>query len=253
MKRTKIVAANWKMNTLHSEAIALARDILAQTISVKDVIKIVCPPFTFINDVSILLQSEAGFAAGAQNCSAYEKGAYTGEVSAAMIQSLGAQYVLIGHSERRAYFNEKPEELLSKIYQALKAELKVIYCFGEMLNDRKTNQHYHLVEQQLKEVLSQVPKDKISNIVLAYEPIWAIGTGETASPEQAQEMHAFVRQCIGALFDANTAEQMSILYGGSCNANNAKALFSCPDVDGGLIGGASLKADEFAKIAKSFS
>ncbi len=253
MHRQKIVAANWKMNTLHSEAVTLATNILAQTRLIKEVRKIVFPPFPFINDVAILLQSEEGFSTGAQNCSSFEKGAYTGEVSAAMIHSIGAEYVLIGHSERRAFFKEDGEVLCTKMIQALKAGLRVVYCFGEVLSERKSGSHKNVVKQQLEQVLSHVSKEKTNHIVLAYEPVWAIGTGETASPAQAQEMHAYVRQCLVDLFDANTAEQMPILYGGSCNAQNAKELFACPDVDGGLIGGASLKAEEFATIAKSFS
>jgi len=252
MERKKIVAANWKMNTLHAEAITLATDILAKTRMVKDVVKIIFPPFPFINDVALLLQSETGFSAGAQNCSAFDKGAYTGEVSCAMIQSIGGEYVLIGHSERRAYFNEDSGILLAKAIQALGQGLHVVYCFGEVLTDRKSGQHKVVVKQQLEDVLSKIPGEKVEHLVLAYEPVWAIGTGETASPAQAQEMHAFVRQCVSELFDATTAARMPILYGGSCNAKNAKELFACPDVDGGLIGGASLKPDEFASIVKAF-
>lgn len=253
MKRKRIVAANWKMNTLHAEAVSLARDILAKTRAVKEVHKIVFPPFPFINDVSILLQSEEGFSTGAQNCSSWEKGAFTGEVSASMIQSVGAEYVLLGHSERRAYFKEDGEVLTEKMNQAHQAGLNVVYCCGESLSERKSGLHQKVIAQQLQELLSKVQNENIDRLVLAYEPVWAIGTGETASPEQAQEMHAFVRQCVANLFDASVAEQMPILYGGSCNATNARELFACPDVDGGLIGGASLKADEFATIVKSFA
>lgn len=252
MERKKIVAANWKMNTLHAEAITLAKDILTMTRLVQDVEKIIFPPFPFINDVALLLQSEAGFSTGAQNCSAYEKGAYTGEVSSAMIQSVGAEYVLVGHSERRAYFKEDAEVLVAKVHQALAKNLNVVYCFGEVLSERKAEQHQAVVKKQLQEVITQVPKEKMNHMVLAYEPVWAIGTGETASPAQAQEMHGFVRQCLVEIVDAETAARMPILYGGSCNAQNAKDLFACPDVDGGLIGGASLKPQEFATIIKAF-
>lgn len=240
------------MNTLHAEAITLAKDILTKTRLVKDVEKIIFPPFPFINDVALLLQSDSGFSTGAQNCSAYEKGAYTGEVSSAMIQSIGAEYVLIGHSERRAYFKEDAQALIAKMHQALKHNLKPVFCFGEVLTERKSNQHQTVVKQQLHEVLSQVPKNKAQQLVLAYEPVWAIGTGETASPAQAQEMHAFVRQCLMNFFEPDMVANMPILYGGSCNAENAQELFACPDVDGGLIGGASLKPDEFAAIVSAF-
>jgi triosephosphate isomerase (TIM) len=252
MDRKKIVAANWKMNTLHAEAITLAQDILTKTRMVRDVEKIIFPPFPFINDVAILLQSEEGFSTGAQNCSAFEKGAYTGEVSSAMIHSIGGEYVLVGHSERRAYFKEDAPCLLAKAIQAFGQGLKVVYCFGEVLAERRSGQHQAVVKQQLHDLLSKIPREKIEHLVLAYEPVWAIGTGETASPAQAQEMHAFVRQCLTELFDATTAAHIPILYGGSCNAQNAKELFACTDVDGGLIGGASLKPDEFASIVRSF-
>jgi triosephosphate isomerase (TIM) len=252
MSRKKIVAGNWKMNTLYSDAMALAGNILAKTAALKDVEKIIFPPYPFINDVAILLQSQSGFSTGAQNCSAFEKGAFTGEVSAPMIKSIGANYVLIGHSERRAYFKEDAEALASKAEQAFRAGLKVVYCFGEALAERKSGAHQSVVKAQLQEVLSKLPQEKLSDLLLAYEPVWAIGTGETASPAQAQEMHGFVRNCLVELFNKGAAEQIPILYGGSCNARNAEALFNCPDVDGGLIGGASLNADEFAEIVKSF-
>lgn len=252
MDRKKIVAANWKMNTLHAEAITLAKDILTRTRLVRGVEKIIFPPLPFLNDVALLLQSEEGFSTGAQNCSAFEKGAYTGEVSSSMIKSVGAEYVLIGHSERRSYFKEEAEALVAKVQRALEQHLKVVYCFGEVLSERRAGQHQTVVKQQLQEVLSKIEKEKMDWVVLAYEPVWAIGTGETASPAQAQEMHAFVRQCLAELFDDAIAAHMPILYGGSCNAQNAKELFACPDVDGGLIGGASLKPDEFAIIVSAF-
>lgn len=240
------------MNTLYSDAIALAGNILAKTSAFKDIEKIIFPPFPFINDVAILLQSQPGFYTGAQNCSSFEKGAFTGEVSAPMLKSIGANYVLIGHSERRAYFKEDAKTLSLKIEQAFQAGLNVVYCFGEALAERKSGVHQRIVKTQLQEILSVMPQDKISDLVLAYEPVWAIGTGETATPPQAQDMHAFVRNCLVELFNKEVAEQIPILYGGSCNARNARELFNCPDVDGGLIGGASLNADEFSEIVKSF-
>jgi len=169
-----------------------------------------------------------------------------------MLKSISCDYVLIGHSERRRYFNETSEQIILKIEQALLADLKIIFCFGENLEHRKSNSHFNIVKTQLNEVLSRLPKDKINQLVLAYEPVWAIGTGETASPVQAQEMHLYIRTVIAQMFSEELAQHISILYGGSCNSQNAKELFDCPDVDGGLIGGASLIGPEFCKIINSF-
>ena len=253
MKRKKIVAGNWKMNLDQAEANALVNAIQLKADKSSDVVRIIIPAYPFISSVSELLKSSKDFFVGAQNCSEHEKGAYTGEVSASMLQSIGCKYVLVGHSERRAFFDEKNALLLKKIERALAANLHVIFCFGEVLHERKNNLHFQTVKTQLTEVLKHFPKDKLEQLVLAYEPVWAIGTGETASPEQAQEMHAYVRTVIEELFSKEAAETISILYGGSCNAKNAKELFSCKDVDGGLIGGASLIADDFCTIIKSFS
>jgi triosephosphate isomerase len=187
-----------------------------------------------------------------QNFSEFKFGAYTGEVSADMLKSISCDYVLVGHSERRRYFNETSEQFILKIEQALLADLKIIFCFGENLEHRKSNSHFNIVKTQLNEVLSRLPKDKINQLVLAYEPVWAIGTGETASPVQAQEMHLYIRTVIAQMFSEELAQHISILYGGSCNSQNAKELFDCPDVDGGLIGGASLIGPEFCKIINSF-
>ena len=239
------------MNTTANEATNLVKDILSKN-TAADVVKIFFPPFPFIGPVADLIQSNKQFAVGAQNCSQHEKGAYTGEVSANMIHSLGATYVLVGHSERRQYFHESAEELIEKINRALANHLHVIFCFGEQLAERKSAKHFETVKQQLIDVLPKLPQGSLQTMVLAYEPVWAIGTGETASPEQAQEMHAFVRKQIGVMFGDSAAQNISILYGGSCNAQNAKQLFACADVDGGLIGGASLKAEDFCSIINSY-
>jgi triosephosphate isomerase len=252
MSRKKIVAGNWKMNTDWMEAFDLATAIRDQSIDIDGVEKIIFPPFPYLQMLNLVLKEGNNFYIGAQNCSEHAKGAFTGEVSAAMLHSSGCDYVLIGHSERRTYFSESNDQLRAKIDQALNNNLHIIFCFGEQLNERKSNDHFETVKKQLHEVLDHFPKDKTNRLVLAYEPVWAIGTGETASPAQAQEMHAFVRKTIASVFSQEVTDKMPILYGGSCNAQNAKDLFSCPDVDGGLIGGASLKAEEFCVIMKSF-
>lgn len=252
MKRKKIVAGNWKMNLNHLEATDLVKALKARSELNSEVEKILIPAFPFIAAVQNSLKGSTKFFVGAQNCSEHEKGAFTGEVSASMLQSIGCSYVLVGHSERRAYFSETNAQLIKKIEKALAANLKVIFCFGEQLKERKNNFHFHTVKIQLEEVLKHYPKEKIDQLVLAYEPVWAIGTGETASPEQAQEIHAYVRTVLVEIFSKEAAESISILYGGSCNAKNAKELFSCIDVDGGLIGGASLIADDFCSIINSF-
>lgn len=250
--RRKIVAGNWKMNNTAAESEELIHNIIRLLKENPEVEKIVFPPFTSIEAVNNILAMEENFFVGAQNCSEFDKGAYTGEISAKMLSSVGCNYVLAGHSERRSFFNETSVQLIRKIEQALIHDLKIIFCFGEQSADRKNNQHFETVKKQLEEVLTVFPPHKTSELVLAYEPVWAIGTGETASPAQAQEMHAFVRKTIGDIFSLQVANDISILYGGSCNAQNAKELFACADVDGGLIGGASLKAEDFCKITESF-
>lgn len=240
------------MNTDLNEASKLASAIRDNSKDIKGVEKIIFPPFTFLLALNELVKNDGVLAIGAQNCSEHDKGAYTGEVSASMLRSVGCNYVLVGHSERRTYFAETPEQLIGKIKIALQNNLNVVFCFGEQLLERKSAKHFETVKQQLEAVLTSFPQEKISNLVLAYEPVWAIGTGETATPAQAQEMHAFIRKTLTTVFSKEIAEQMPILYGGSCNAQNAKDLFACPDVDGGLIGGASLKAEDFCTIMKSF-
>lgn len=251
MSRAKIVAGNWKMNKTLSEAIELVSGVLKMH-GDNTVTKIVFPPYPFLSAVSSFLGATNNFYVGAQNCNENTAGAFTGEVSAAMLKSVGCKYVLIGHSERREYFSETDQQLISKLKLALENNLKPVFCFGEKLAERKNNSHFKVVSEQLKNVLSSFSDKDLSQLILAYEPVWAIGTGETATPQQAQEMHQHVRQTIKELFSADVALQIPILYGGSCNAQNASELFACADIDGGLIGGASLKADDFCKIIRSF-
>jgi len=252
MGRKKIVAGNWKMNTNFDEAISLINTIKTQAKQFSQVEKIIFPPFVFLQTAATNLLNETNFFVGAQNCSEHIKGAYTGEVSAEMLSSVACKYVLVGHSERRTFFKETDGQLILKIQHALNNNLKVIFCFGEQLEERKHGKHFDTVKLQLENVLKSFSEEQLKNIYLAYEPVWAIGTGETATPAQAQEMHAYIRRVLGHLFTDVVAQNMPILYGGSCNAQNAAELFSCADVDGGLIGGASLKADDFCKIISSF-
>jgi triosephosphate isomerase (TIM) len=252
MSRKKIVAGNWKMNTTLDEAVTLVRAIQSGVKDTDHVTKILLPPFPFLKTISDLLIEEQYIFTGAQNCSAHEKGAYTGEVSAAMVRSTGCRFVLAGHSERRHYFGENSGQIAMKLRQALDHELTVIYCVGEQLGERKIDRHFSVVKSQLTEVLQGFPAQRVENLIIAYEPVWAIGTGMTATTSQAQEMHAFARGVLSEIFGQEAAAQIPILYGGSCNAQNAPQLFSCPDVDGGLIGGASLKADDYSAIIRAF-
>ena len=214
---------------------------------------ILAPPFPFLSLCKELIKGHSGIHIAAQNCYTEEKGAYTGEVSAAMIYSAGAKYVIIGHSERRNYFRENNAMLLKKVEIALKNNLRPIFCIGELLNERKSESHFKVVRQQLAETIFQLKESDFCKIVIAYEPVWAIGTGLNATPEQAQEIHSFIRQLIGVKYGRKTTQNATLLYGGSCNAQNADQLFAMPDVDGGLIGGASLKAAEFVSIIDSLS
>jgi len=250
--RKKIVAGNWKMNKTLQEAEALVKEIISGCADEDTVTKVLFPPFVFIQDLASLTKEKKGISIGAQNCYHLESGAYTGEVSANAIASVGGTHVIVGHSERRMYFNESHEELRQKIELIFKNNLTPIYCVGEKLNERKSNNYFHAVKKQIEEVIFHFSEAQMKKCVLAYEPVWAIGTGETATPEQAQEMHSFIRLAVAEKFGQAVASEISILYGGSCNAGNAKELFACADVDGGLIGGASLKAGEFLSIIKSF-
>jgi len=249
--RKKIVAANWKMNKTLQEGKNLVNAIISGN-SNTDVTKIIFPPSLFVTEFASLLKENIGFFVGAQNCYHTESGAFTGEISASAIASCGATHVIIGHSERRQYFHETAEQLKQKVNLALKHKLVAVYCVGEKLNERQTNHYFTAVKNQLQEVIFHLSENEIKNIVIAYEPVWAIGTGLTATPEQAQEMHAFIRLAMAEKYGTSIANQISILYGGSCNAKNAKELFACADVDGGLIGGASLVAEEFLQITNSF-
>ncbi len=248
--RQKIVAGNWKMNKNAEETEDLLNDLIDKLHSDKDVQLIVAP--TFINLVSAVDHLEfTNIEVAAQNMHQAENGAYTGEISADMLKSIGVNTVILGHSERRAIFHETDSVIAYKVDMALKHEMRVIFCFGEELKDRQDKQHFNVVENQLRDGLFQIDKSSWGNIVLAYEPVWAIGTGETASPEQAQEMHEFIRETVRKTFGSDIAEDVSILYGGSVKPDNAKEIFSKPDVDGGLIGGAALKADDFAAIVNA--
>lgn len=256
--RKKIVAGNWKMNMTSEEGKRLVKSVI---IDVKerfmnglpdDLRVVIAPPFIFTEECARMLVDVKGMHAAAQNCHPAEKGAFTGEISAVMIKSAGADYVIIGHSERRAMFAESNAFLAQKVDAAIKNNLSPIFCCGEILDERKENRQLDVVEKQLNESLFHLPSHQIRQCVIAYEPVWAIGTGLTASPEQAQEMHAFIRSLVEKKYGKPIASDISILYGGSCNGENAKGLFSKPDVDGGLIGGASLKAAEFIRIITAF-
>jgi triosephosphate isomerase len=247
--RSKIVAGNWKMNKNLEETEALLSALSTKLPDTKAEV-IVAPTFVNLNSAVRQLQDSV-IEVVAQNMHFAEGGAYTGEISADMLKNIGIETVILGHSERRAYFGEDDALLTKKVDAALSKNLRVIFCFGEELDDRKNNNHFSIVESQLKNALFHLGQEQWKNIVLAYEPVWAIGTGETASPEQAQEMHAFIRKTISETFGDQVANNVSILYGGSVKPANAKEIFSKPDVDGGLIGGASLKADDFIEIVKA--
>lgn len=248
--RKKIVAGNWKMNTLPAEGKVLAANVAALSKEVpSDVILIITPPFTGLVAAAEAIQGSA-VALAAQNCADHEKGAYTGEVAANMVAAMGCTYVILGHSERRQYYGDNNDNLLTKTKLALANGLKPIFCIGENLQEREADQHFAVCKNQL-EVLFALTPEEFAQVVVAYEPVWAIGTGKTASAEQAQEIHAYCREVLAGKFGA-LAQETSILYGGSCNPGNAKEIFSKPDVDGGLIGGAALVAENFVAIAKSF-
>jgi triosephosphate isomerase (TIM) len=248
--RQKIVAGNWKMNKNAEETEDLLNDLIDKLHIDKDVQLIVTP--TFVNLVSAVDHLEfTNIQVAAQNMHQAENGAYTGEISADMLKSIGVNTVILGHSERRAIFHETDSVIAYKVDTAMKHNMRVIFCFGEELKDRQDKQHFNVVENQLRDGLFQIDKSSWGNIILAYEPVWAIGTGETASPEQAQEMHEFIRETVRKAFGSDIAEVVSILYGGSVKPDNAKEIFSKPDVDGGLIGGAALKADDFAAIVNA--
>lgn len=254
--RKKIVAGNWKMNMIQDEAIALIADIKKELESrdtpSENTSMIIMPPYPWIPLAVEMTSSAALISIGAQNSHFEPKGAFTGEVSPDMISSTGAKYVIIGHSERRQYFNESHELLKKKVDAVINAGLYPVFCCGEPLEIREQNKQEDLIKQQLRESLFHLSEVDFSKVIIAYEPVWAIGTGKTASPEQAQNMHQFIRQLIHHNYNDQLADNTTILYGGSCKPGNAKELFSKPDVDGGLIGGASLKAKDFIDIFFSF-
>lgn len=252
--RKKIIAGNWKMNMTYDEGQKLTSEIvnMFRDESVKDVIVVLNPPFPHIFPVKKLIGHTPGIALGAQNCSEKESGAFTGEVSAKILASFGVQYVILGHSERREYFKEDNELLALKVKQALASGLIPIFCCGESLDIRMAGTHESNVKFQLTASLFDLNPEDMAKVVIAYEPIWAIGTGKTATADQAQEMHATLRRHIASKFGKDLANNTTILYGGSANPGNARELFSKEDVDGGLIGGASLKSRDFIDIAKSF-
>lgn len=251
--RQKIVAGNWKMNKTLEEANALATEVLGMvTDEVKSNVKVLlCTPFPYLLSVKNLLGNNSRITVSAQNCSEHESGAYTGEVSASMIKSLGVPYVILGHSERRQYFGEDGKLLAKKVDATHKHGLIPIFCCGEPLDVREANGHEALVKKQVEEGLFHLDAASLQKTVIAYEPVWAIGTGKTATSQQAQDMHAVIRKHLASKYGQAVADSITILYGGSVNAANAKELFSCPDVDGGLVGGASLKSREFTEIVKA--
>jgi triosephosphate isomerase (TIM) len=251
--RKKIVAANWKMNLTLAQGEQLVNDIIAAGIKLsEDQEVVIAPPFPYLIKVKQLIRNYPGIYLAAQNCYSEKSGAYTGEVSAEMLQSIGVDFVIIGHSERREYFSESNAQLAKKIDLALANGIKPIFCCGEPLEVRKAETQNTYVAQQLQESLYHLDAAALKNVVIAYEPIWAIGTGLTASAQQAQDMHAFIRSQIAEKFGREAALGISILYGGSAKPSNAKELFASADVDGGLIGGASLVAADFAAIVQSF-
>ena len=252
--RKHIVAGNWKMNCTFTEADELINGImekLEKTELPRETLLIVCPPFPYL-EMTTDYANDSYFLVGAQNVSDQEKGAYTGEVSAEMLESMELDYCIVGHSERRDYYGETDKIVAAKVDKLLAHGLKPIVCVGEVLEEREAGKQLEVVKRQVEEGLFHLTPEQMMEVVIAYEPVWAIGTGKTATPEQAQEIHAHIRSLLSAKYGKELADEISILYGGSCKPSNAKELFACPDIDGGLIGGASLKADDFIAIAQSF-
>ena len=250
--RKNIVAGNWKMNTTLPEGIKLAEEVnaaLAGCTPKCDVV--ICVPFTHLASINNVID-KTRLGLGAENCADHKSGAYTGEVSAPMVASTGATYVILGHSERRQYYGETAETLREKVRLALDNNLTPIFCIGEVLEERENGTFFDVVKAQIEEGLFNLSAEEFGKIILAYEPVWAIGTGKTATDDQAQEMHAFIRQTIADKYGKEVADNTSILYGGSCKPSNAKELFAKPDVDGGLIGGAALEAESVMGIVTAF-
>jgi triosephosphate isomerase len=248
--RKLIVAGNWKMNKSLQEGIELAKAV-NEKVNGQKALVVLCTPFIHLAEVKKVINKSTLFL-GAQNCSSKPAGAYTGEISASMIKSTGADYVIIGHSERRTYFKETDSTLNKKVRLALENELIPIYCCGEVLPEREAGRHFDVVSRQINEGLFSLSTKEFNKVVIAYEPVWAIGTGVNATPGQAQEMHAYIRSLVAGKYGKEVAEDTTIQYGGSCKPSNARELFANPDVDGGLIGGASLEAEDFVAIVNSF-
>lgn len=249
--RKNIVAGNWKMNTTLQEGVKLAEEVNAAVNAADakcDVI--ICVPFTHLAPINGVISGKLGL--GAENCADHKSGAYTGEVSAPMVASTGAKYVILGHSERRQYYGENAEILRAKVALALENDLTPIFCIGEVLSEREAGKHFDVVKSQIEDGLFNLSAEDFSKLILAYEPVWAIGTGKTATADQAEEIHAFIRSVIAGKYGQEVADNTSILYGGSCKPTNAAELFAKPDVDGGLIGGASLKCADFMGIVNAF-
>jgi len=250
--RKKIIAGNWKMNKDFLEAEELMAGIAEalENMKLQNRVVVLCPPFVYL-EMATDIAAEADFSVGAQNVYPNDSGAFTGEISPRMLESLEVEYCIVGHSERRKYFREDHEFLAQKVDALLKHDLRPIFCCGEILPEREAMKHFDVVKKQLEESVFHLTAEDFRKVVIAYEPVWAIGTGVNATPDQAQEMHATIRGLISAKYGKKVSDETTILYGGSCNAKNAKDLFCQPDVDGGLIGGASLKADEFMQIVLS--
>ena len=251
--RRNIVAGNWKSNETFNQADDLINDIAEglRAFDSTDVDVIVCPPFPYLELVQDAAE-DVEFFVGVQNVSKFDNGAYTGEVSAQMLQSMNVDYCIVGHSERRKYFFETNQDVAEKVNKLLALDITPIVCVGESLEDREAGKHFDVIKEQVSQGLFHLSAEAMEKVIIAYEPVWAIGTGKTATKEQAQEIHAFIRKMLAEKYSDDTAQEISILYGGSCNAKNAKDLFAQQDVDGGLIGGASLKAADFIEIAGSF-
>lgn len=253
--RKKIIAGNWKMNKTFDEGMGLVSEISNM---LKDEYHgnaevIIIPPFVHISAIGRMVLNDRNVSVGAQNCSNHVSGAYTGEVSAAMLKSCGAAYVIIGHSERRQYFGEHNDWLAKKVDAVLAEGLSPIYCCGETLEERESNKHFDVLKSQISEALFHLSTEQMSKVVVAYEPVWAIGTGKTASTAQAQEVHAYIRTLLKDKFGAEVSDNITIQYGGSVKADNAKELFSAPDIDGALVGGAALQSRSFVDIVKAMA
>jgi triosephosphate isomerase len=253
--RKKIIAGNWKMNKSFDEGMALVSELSNM---IKDEYHgsaevVIIPPSLYINSVSRMVADFNNISSGAQNCSNHASGAYTGEISATMIKSCGGKYIIIGHSERRQYFGETNDWLAKKIDAVLAENLNPIYCVGETLEERESNVHFDVLTKQVSEVLFHLNAEQMAEVVIAYEPVWAIGTGKTASTAQAQEVHAFIRNLVKEKYSIEVSNNLTIQYGGSVKAENAVELFSAPDIDGALVGGAALQSRSFADIIKAMA